>query len=149
MAWNGGLPMIVGILFLVGLVMAGFPAGGSALTSLTTSFTIDILGGKDQKRTLIHTCMAVLMGITIVVFHALNSTSVIDAVYRLASYTYGPLLGLFTFGLIWKRKVRDGWVPVIAVIAPNGYHFSYELLLMNAAFTIIGLWLAVKPKNQE
>jgi Na+/proline symporter len=143
--------------------MAGFPAGGSALTSLTTSFTIDILGGKDQKRTLIHTGMAVLMGITIVVFHALNSTSVIDAVYRLASYTYGPLLGLFTFGLIWKRKVRDGWVPVIAVIAPilclvldmnsvkwfNGYHFSYELLLMNAAFTIIGLWLAVKPKNQE
>lgn len=162
-AWNGGLPKIVGILFLVGLVMAGFPAGGSALTSLTTSFTIDILGGKDSKRTLIHSCMAVLMGIAIVVFHALNSTSVIDAVYRLASYTYGPLLGLFTFGLIWKRKVRDGWVPVIAVIAPilclildmnsvkwfNDYHFSYELLLMNAAFTIIGLWLAVKPKNQN
>ena len=162
-AWNGGLPKIVGILFLVGLVMAGFPAGGSALTSLTTSFTIDILGGKDSKRTLIHSSMAVLMGIAIVVFHALNSTSVIDAVYRLASYTYGPLLGLFTFGLSWKRKVRDGWVPVIAVIAPilclvldmnsvkwfNGYQFSYELLLMNAAFTIIGLWLAVKPKNQE
>ena len=75
----------------------------------------------------------------------------------------GLQLGLFTFGLIWKHKVRDGWVPVIAVAAPilclvldmnsvkwfNGYHFSYELLLMNAAFTIIGLWLAVKPKNQE
>ena len=162
-AWNGGLPKIVGVLFLVGLVMAGFPAGGSALTSLTTSFTIDILGGKDSKRTFIHSCMAVLMAIAIVVFHALNSTSVIDAVYRLASYTYGPLLGLFTFGLIWKHKVRDGWVPVIAVAAPilclvldmnsvkwfNGYHFSYELLLMNAAFTIIGLWLAVKPEKTE
>ena len=160
-AWNGSLPMVVGILFLVGLVMAGFPAGGSALTALTTSFTIDILGGKDKRRTWIHTGMAVLMAITIVVFDALNSTSVIDAVYRLASYTYGPILGLFTFGLVWKREVRDSWVPVIAIAAPilclvldmnsvawfNGYHFSYELLLMNAAFTIIGLWMAVKPKK--
>lgn len=162
-AWNGGLPMFVGILFLIGLVMAGFPAGGSALTALTTSFTIDILGGKDEKRTWIHTGMAVLMAIAILVFHALNSTSVIDAVYRLASYSYGPILGLFAFGLIWKRKVRDGWVPIIAVVAPilclildmnsvkwfNGYHFSYELLLMNALFTIIGLWMAVKPKSKE
>ena len=160
-AWNGGLPKIVGVLFLVGLVMAGFPAGGSALTALTTSFTIDILGGKDSQRTKVHTGMAILMGITILVFNALNSTSVIDAVYRLASYTYGPILGLFAFGLIWKREVRDGWVPLIAIVAPvlcfildhnseawfGGYHFSYELLLMNAIFTIIGLWMAVKPKQ--
>ena len=163
--WSGMLPAsgLVAALFIIGLVMAGFPAGGSALTALTTSFTIDILGGKDDKRTLIHSCMAVLMAISILIFNALNSTSVIDAVYRLASYSYGPILGLFAFGLIWKRKVRDGWVPVVAVAAPilclildlnsvrwfNGYHFSYELLLMNAVFTIIGLWIAVKPKNQE
>ena len=159
-AWNGGLPKIVGILFLIGLVMAGFPAGGSALTALTTSFTIDILGGKEQRRTLIHSGMAVLMAVCIIVFGLLNSTSVIDAVYRLASYTYGPILGLFTFGLCFKRKVRDRWVPLVAILAPilclvldlhsvqwfGGYHFSYELLLMNALFTLLGLGLITQRK---
>lgn len=157
-AWNGGLPIFVGILFLVGLVMAGFPAGGSALTALTTSFTIDILGGKEERRSWIHTGMAVIMAVCIIVFGLLNSTSVIDAVYRLASYTYGPILGLFTFGLCCKWKVRDRLVPIVAIAAPilclvldmnsvkwfDGYHFSYELLLMNAAFTIIGLLLLKK-----
>ncbi|MBP3203329.1 MAG: sodium:solute symporter [Bacteroidales bacterium] len=163
-AWSGMLPAsgLVAALFIIGLVMAGFPAGGSALTALTTSFTIDILGGKDSRRTWVHTGMAVLMAVTILVFNALNSTSVIDAVYRLASYTYGPILGLFAFGLIWKREVRDKWVPVVALLAPvlclvldlnsvawfNGYHFSYELLLMNAVFTIIGLWIIAKPRKQ-
>ena len=136
-AWSGLLPAsgLVATLFIVGLVMAGFPAGGSALTSLTTSFTIDIL-------------------------NALNNTSVIDAVYRLASYTYGPILGLFSFGLCCKAPVRDKWVPMAAVAAPllclvldlnsvrwfNGYHFSYELLLMNAVFTIIGLCCLIRKK---
>ena len=141
--------------------MAGFPAGGSALTSLTTSFTIDILGGKDSKRTLIHSGMAILMALCIIVFGLLNSTSVIDAVYRLASYSYGPILGLFTFGLCFKRKVKDRWVPVVAILAPilclvldthsvewfNGYHFSYELLLMNAIFTMLGLWIIAKREK--
>jgi len=160
--WSGLLPAsgLVATLFIVGLVMAGFPAGGSALTSLTTSFTIDILGGRDKKRTLVHTAMAVLMAICILVFNALNSTSVIDAVYRLASYTYGPILGLFAFGLCCKAPVRDKWVPLVAVAAPllcllldlnsvrwfNGYHFSYELLMMNAVFTIIGLCCLIKKR---
>ena len=158
--WSGLLPAsgLVAGLFIVGLLMAGFPAGGSALTALTTSFTIDILGGKDDKRSWVHTGMAVLMAVCIIVFNALNSTSVIDAVYRLASYTYGPILGLFAFGLIWKRKVRDGWVPLVAVLAPalclvldlhsvawfDGYHFSYEILPMNGLFTMAGLWLVSK-----
>ena len=158
--WSGMLPAsgLVAALFIVGLMMAGFPAGGSALTSLTTSFTIDILGGKEDKRTWVHTGMAVLMGVCILVFNAVNSTSVIDAVYRLASYTYGPILGLFAFGLLCKKQVRDAWVPVVAVLAPilclvldvnseawlNGYHFSYELLLMNAVFTFIGLICLIK-----
>ena len=162
-AWSGLLPAsgLVATLFIVGLVMAGFPAGGSALTSLTTSFTIDILGGKDSKRSWIHTGMAVLMAVCILVFNALNSTSVIDAVYRLASYTYGPILGLFSFGLCCKARVRDKWVPVVAVAAPllcllldlnsvrwfNGYHFSYELLLMNAVFTMLGLCLLIRKKQ--
>ena len=161
-AWSGLLPAsgLVATLFIVGLVMAGFPAGGSALTSLTTSFTIDILGGKDSTRSWIHTGMAVLMTVCILVFNALNNTSVIDAVYRLASYTYGPILGLFSFGLCCKAPVRDKWVPMAAVAAPllclvldlnsvrwfNGYHFSYELLLMNAVFTIIGLCCLIRKK---
>lgn len=153
--WNGGLPKVVGAMFLIGLVMAGFPAGGSALTALTTSFTIDILGGKDRHRSWVHSGMAVLMAVCIIVFGLLNSTSVIDAVYRLASYTYGPILGLFAFGLCCRRPVRDRWVPVVALAAPllclvldlhsvqwfNGYHFSYEILLFNALFTMAGLWL--------
>ena len=162
-AWSGLLPAsgLVATLFIVGLVMAGFPAGGSALTSLTTSFTIDILGGKDSKRSWIHTGMAVLMAVCILVFNALNSTSVIDAVYRLASYTYGPILGLFSFGLCCKARVRDKWVPAVAVAAPllcllldlnsvrwfGGYHFSYELLLMNAVFTMLGLCLLIRKKQ--
>ena len=163
-AWSGTLPAswLVAGLFVVGLVMAGFPAGGSALTALTTSFTIDILGGKDEKRTWVHTGMAVLMAVSILVFAALNSTSVIDAVYRLASYTYGPILGLFAFGLLFKREVRDRWVPLVAVLAPilclildlnsvawfGGYRFSYELLPLNAVFTMTGLWLVAKPKEK-
>ena len=141
--------------------MAGFPAGGSALTALTTSFTIDVLGGKDRYRTWIHSGMAVLMAACILVFNALNNTSVIDAVYRLASYTYGPILGLFAFGLCCKAPVRDRWVPLVAVVAPllcllldlnsvrwfGGYHFSYELLLMNAGFTVIGLCFLIRPRS--
>ena len=98
------------------------------------------------------------MAVCILVFNALNNTSVIDAVYRLASYTYGPLLGMFSFGLCCKQAVRDRWVPVVAVAAPllclvldlnsvrwfGGYHFSYELLAMNAAFTIIGLCCLIR-----
>ena len=158
--WSGALPKVVGVLFVIGLVMAGFPAGGSALTALTTSFTVDILGGRERSRVWVHTGMAVLMAVCILVFNALNSTSVIDAVYRLASYTYGPILGLFAFGMCCKAPVKDKWVPVVAILAPilclildlnsvrwfNGYHFSYEILLINALFTMAGLWLIRKRK---
>ena len=171
-AWSSGLPWIVGVLFIVGLVMAGFPAGGSALTALTTSFTIDILHSCHSERgschserqrrisvrTIVHTSMAVLMAVSILVFDALNSTSVIDAVYRLASYTYGPILGMFAFGILFKAPVRDKLVPVVAVVAPliclvldlnsvswfNGYHFSYEILPLNGLLTMAGLWLIRK-----
>lgn len=156
--WSGALPKVVGVLFVIGLVMAGFPAGGSALTALTTSFTVDILGGRERSRVLVHTGMAVLMAVCILVFNALNSTSVIDAVYRLASYTYGPILGLFAFGLCCKAPVRDKWVPLVAIVAPvvclvldlnsvawlGGYHFSYEILPLNGLLTMAGLWLIRK-----
>lgn len=156
--WSGALPKVVGVLFVLGLVMAGFPAGGSALTALTTSFTVDILGGRERSRVWVHTGMAVLMAVCILVFNALNSTSVIDAVYRLASYTYGPILGLFAFGMCCKTPVRDKWVPLVAVLAPivclvldlnsvawfGGYHFSYEILPLNGLLTMAGLWLIRK-----
>ena len=155
-ATSGLLPVVVGILFVTGLVSCSYAAGGSALTALTTSFTVDILGtdgNSDNQvkstREKVHICMAVCMGITIIIFNLLNNTSAIDAVYKLASYTYGPILGLFAFGIATKRKVRDRFVPLAAIISPvlclilqmnserwfGGYKFSYELLI----FTYIGL----------
>jgi len=164
-ATSGYLPVIVGVLFVLGLVSCAFSAGGSALTALTTSFTVDIIGtkGKSEEkvtstRKTVHLCMAGLMVIVIWVFHALNTQSAIDAVYKLASYTYGPILGMFAFGILTKWKVRDNLVPLVAIIAPilclilqlnsehwfGGYKFSYELLLFNALFTFIGLCLIKK-----
>ena len=154
------LPGIVGVLFVLGLVSSAYGAGGSALTSLTTSFTVDILGkGGDVKaRKTVHVGMAVLMAVTVIVFNALNSTSAIDAVYKLASYTYGPILGLFAFGILTQKAVKDKYVPIVALVAPaiclvlqlnserwfGGYRFSYELLLVNAALTFLGLCLLRK-----
>lgn len=166
-ATSGLLPGIVGVMFVVGLVSCAFSAGGSALTALTTSFTVDIIGtaGKSEEevttvRKRVHLTMALLMGVCIFIFHLLNTQSSIDAVYKLASYTYGPILGMFAFGLLTRRKVRDKWVPVVAVIAPilcfilqtnsvrwfGGYQFSYELLLFNALFTFLGLCLLIRRK---
>jgi Na+/proline symporter len=166
-ATGGSLPMIVGVLFVLGLVSCAFSAGGSALTALTTSFTADIIGtegkpeetvGRTRKR--VHIAMAVLMGIVVYGFYLLNTQSVIDAVYKLASYTYGPILGMFAFGLACRKPVRDKWVPLVAVLSPilcyvlqshseqwlGGYRFGYELLLVNALLTVLGLCLLIRNK---
>lgn len=164
-ATGGYFPVFVGVLFIIGLVSSAYSAAGSALTALTTSFTIDILGAKGKSdealtstRKRVHVAMAVLMGVTIFVFNSLNNTSVIDAVYTLASYTYGPILGLFAFGIFTKRQVRDRYIPLVAIVSPllclvlqlnseawfGGYRFSYELLLFNAFFTFLGLCLFIK-----
>ena len=169
-ATGGYLPAIVGVLFVIGLVSCAFAAGGSALTALTTSFTVDIIGtkGKSEEqvttiRKKVHLLMAFLMGVVIFVFYLLNTKSAIDAVYKLASYTYGPILGMFAFGIFSKRTVNDKWVPLVAVIAPvlcfilqsnserwfGGYKFSYELLLFNALFTILGLCLLIRRKKSN
>ena len=158
------LPSVVGVLFTIGLVSCAFSAGGSALTALTTSFTVDIIGtkGKSEEevsalRKKVHLGMALLMGIAIFMFHLLGTDSVIDAVYKLASYTYGPILGMFVFGLCCRKQVRDRFVPIVAVAAPvlsfnlqanserwfGGYQFSYELLLVNAGLTVLGLCLLI------
>ncbi len=156
-------PMIVGILFIVGFIAAAYSAAGSALTALTTSFTLDILGGakdKDLTRTrkLVHLLMAVCMAACIYVIYLLNNDSVIQTVYMLASYTYGPLLGMFVFGIFMKQQVHDRWVPVVAILSPilcfildmhsvewfNGYVFSHERLILNAVFTFIGLCCLIR-----
>lgn len=157
----GLLPPIVGIAFIIGLVSCSYASGGSALTAVTTSFTIDIVGirNKSEKaaaatRRTVHVGMAICMGLTIIVFDFLNSTSAIDAVYKIAGYTYGPILGMFAFGILSKRRPADKAVPFIAIAAPiiclilqlnserwfGGYKFSYELLILNAMLTCAGLF---------
>lgn len=170
-AFNENFPLIVGILFIIGLISAAYAAAGSALTALTTSFTVDILGSTKKNnseqttktRKKVHIAMAVVMGIVILIIHALNNTSVINAVYILASYTYGPILGMFVFGIFTKGKVRDKFVPIVALSSPvicliidlnsktwfNGYEFSHDRLILNAALTFIGLTLLRTGKSTE
>ena len=167
-AAHSSMPVIVGILFILGLISASYSAAGSALTSLTTSFTVDILkanGKKDEAtltrtRKLVHLSMSAIMGIVIIVFYLISNSDAISAVYALASYTYGPILGLFVFGLACKRPVRDRYVPWVCIASPVvcfvaqrwllsqfGYVMSFELLLLNAALTAIGLALLVKKTH--
>jgi hypothetical protein len=183
-ATGAGLPAIVGVAFVLGLIASTWSAAGSALTALTTSFTVDILGGRNADggfksakkggsrsgseahltriRETVHIGMAAAMVAVVVAFRALAHTSVIDAVYVLASYTYGPILGMFAFGMASRRQVCDRFVPLVALLSPSlcllldlnsttwfgGYRFGYELLIMNAAFTIIGL-MTISIKNTK
>ena len=153
-AATGQLGTAVVVLFTIGIVAAAFSSADSALTALTTSFCIDIAGrGGDERlrrRTHIAVCMVFIA--FILLFRAINSTSVLNAIYTLCSYTYGPLLGLFAFGMLTKRQTLDAAVPYIAIASPlvclaidhlvpvlTGYHFGYELLLLNGALTFAGL----------
>ena len=159
-AMECGLPMVVGLLFLLGLVASTYSSAGSALTALTTSFTLDILGAKGddvvKKRKMSHLGIAVVMAIVIIAFDAFSSQGAITLIFTMASYTYGPLLGMFAFGLFSRREIRGWAVPVVAVVAPLlsyiiarnseawlcGYQFSYEVILLNAAITMLGLCAA-------
>lgn len=153
-AAHPSMPLAVGLLFTVGLVAAAYNAAGSALTSLTTSFTVDILGRGESASTRrrVHAAMAVTMGAVIVIFYHLSSQDAISAVYTLASYTYGPILGLFAYGLLSRRPARDAAVPWICLLSPaaawavqwalrtfTGYETGFELLLINALLTVAGL----------
>lgn len=168
-AWSDDFPVVIGILFILGLIAASYSAAGSALTAMTTSFTVDILQADKKQndaqltktRKLVHVGMSVLMIVTIIVFNALNNDSAINAVYSLASYTYGPILGMFVFGMACKKPVNDKLVPVVCIVAPiislvlqqnseawfNGYQIGFELLLINAALTAIGLAFLIKNKR--
>ncbi len=143
-------------LFVLGIVAASFSSADSALTSLTTCYCVDIRRQPDNEflRKRMHVVMCFIFILFILLFRAVNSTSLIDAVYILASYTYGPLLGLFTFGLFTKQQPDDRFVPYICIASPLicyaldsatqyfwDYRFGYELLMLNGLLTFVGLWL--------
>ncbi len=153
-AASGHLGQMVVVLFTVGMVAAAFSSADSALTSLTTTFCVDICQrtDSDRLRRMVHLVISMAFVAVILMFKWFNNTSVIDAIYIMVSYTYGPLLGLFAFGLTNKRKVRERWVPMVAVASPMlcyafehaalslwGYQFGYELLLLNGWLTWLGM----------
>ncbi|MDE5815516.1 MAG: sodium:solute symporter, partial [Alistipes sp.] len=164
-AVNGKLPLAVGILFVIGLISSTYSSAGSALTALTTSFTIDILAatkhGDDRTltrtRRVVHIAMAVCMVALIAAFGYVADDSTINLVFKVAGYTYGPILGMFVFGLATHHRICDRWMPVVAIAAPllSGllqyvartcwdYQIGFELLIYNAAFTIAGMELLTK-----
>ena len=161
-ALNGGLGIGVGLIFILGLIAAAYSSADSALTSLTTSFCVDILDfdkdGDQQKqiktRKGIHLMFSLVLVVVIMIIKSLNDDSVIDSLFKLAGFTYGPLLGLYAFGMITKWKVKDLYVPIVCVISPFltyyiadnsvewfNYKFGFELLILNGVITFVGLLL--------
>lgn len=157
----------VGIVFLLGIIAAAFSSADSALTALTTAFCIDFLNLKKlpdrrrkQSRLIVHIGFSLLLFLVIIVFRLINNDSVITAVFKVAGYTYGPLLGLYTFGFFTKWKTRDSLVPFVAVLAPvitffasrysseiiPGYNMGFELLILNGLLTFIGLMIIKKKR---
>lgn len=162
------LGVVAGIVFIIGLISAAYSSADSALTSLTTSFSIDILElnkkfrdnenllKKNRQR--VHLSMALIIIFVIVLFELINNQAIIDQLFTFAGYTYGPLLGFYSFGLFTKYQVHDKWVPLVAITAPvvsflishtseflfNGYQFGFELLIINGLLTIIGLFIIKK-----
>lgn len=156
------------VVFIIGVIAAAFSSADSAMAALTTSFCIDILAIKDlnsqqakKTRVIVHLSVSIVVLITILLFNLLNNSTVIHAVFTMAGYTYGPLLGLFSFGLLSKRRPEVRLIPLVAILSPvltwllgtysplifNGYTFGFELLLVNGFLTFAGLWMlsARKP----
>jgi len=157
--------VFAGITFLLGITAAAYSSADSALTALTTSFCIDILGFENwdsekhkRDRIMVHLGFSILLFVVILIFRAINDQSVISAVFTIAGYTYGPILGLFAFGLFTRIKVRDNLVLPVCLASPIfsyllnmyseelflGYKFGYELLMVNGLLTFLGLFLIRK-----
>jgi Na+/proline symporter len=155
------------IFFIIGLISAAYPSADGALTALTASFCIDFIGIKkkdwtEQKqknvRYLVHLSFAVLLLLLIVIFRIINDQAVINELFTIAGYTYGPLLGLYAFGLITKKTPIDRFVPVVCILSPvlcyflnnnsaqifYGYKFGFEMLILNGLITFIGLLIISK-----
>ncbi|MBK7855748.1 MAG: sodium:solute symporter [Bacteroidetes bacterium] len=164
------LPPIAGLIFIIGLVSALFPSADGALTALTSSFCIDILGLKERNdlteqqkanlRRRVHIIITIVFMLLIVAYQKLIETSVIYTILKVASYTYGPLLGLFAFGMFTKRLITDNWQVVLVCLlspvlcwllneyAPGGYKFGIELLIVNGLITFLGLMVISKVKPE-
>lgn len=161
---------LAGIVFLLGIIAAAFSSADSSLTTLTTAFCIDFVSmdkktekAQKQIRLAVHIAFSIIMYLIVVIFGKLNDKSVISTVFTIAGYTYGPLLGLFAFGLFTKRKITDNFlVPLAAILAPlasffidkysvqllNGYKFGFELLIVNGALMFLALFLlSLKPQK--
>jgi Na+/proline symporter len=152
------------VLFVLGVIAASFSSADSALTSLTTSYCVDIRQQPQDERLRrrVHIVMCLLFVVVILLIRAVNSSSLIDAIYTIVSYTYGPLLGLFAFGLFTRRRVRDRFVPYVCIASPLlcyavdqlsqhlfAYRFGYELLMLNGLLTFIGLWLLSRHESAD
>lgn len=161
-ALNGGLGIAVGIFFILGLIAAAYSSADSALTALTTSFCIDFLDIKNRPkekqvdlRRKVHIAISLILAAVILVFNAINEESVVSELFKAAGYTYGPLLGLFAFGLITKKRIVDNYSIAVALFAPlltfiiqdnagkwfGGYQMGFELILINGIIMFMGLWL--------
>ncbi len=170
-ATQGYLGSMVTVFFILGLVAAAYSSADSALTALTTSFTVDILNSKGKSelelkrlRKKVHVFISFVLLAVILIFKVINNQSVISALFTVAGYTYGPLLGLYSFGLFTRFSVRDKLVPIVAVISPIicvilnyfseewlfGYQFGFELLILNGLITFSGLYIIhIRKPSQD
>jgi Na+/proline symporter len=167
---NGEFGVLAAVTFLLGITAATYASSDSALTALTTSFCIDFMQIEkyDEKRRnfikqLVHLGFSALFFVIILIFKAFSQSSILSIVFSMAGYTYGPLLGLFAFGLFNRIPVRDGWVPVVCVAGPlltyvvdthsaewmNGYVFGFEKLILNGLFVFMGLLLISEFKKDR
>lgn len=165
------LPGFISIIFVIGLISALFPSADGALTALTASICIDILGIQERKelsetqrtrtRLIVHFTMAFVFLLFVIGFKILNKQAIIDLLLKIAGYTYGPLLGLFMFGILTKRQIKDHLSPLICLVVPaicfvldiyasqiiSGFSFGPELLLWNGLLTFAGLWMISKKET--
>ncbi|HKL03333.1 MAG TPA: hypothetical protein VJ911_06635, partial [Cryomorphaceae bacterium] len=168
LAVDGELGIAVGIFFVLGLIASAYSSADSALTALTTSFSIDILevdklpeAEAKKRRQRVHVGMSLVLVVVILIFRIVNDDSVIAQLFSAAGYTYGPLLGLYAFGLFTRMPVKDQWVPLIAVSSPiisfiidfwsaelfGGYEIGFEILIINGLITFLGL-LAIRREGR-
>jgi Na+/proline symporter len=169
-ALNTDLGIGIGVIFILGLIAAAYSSADSALTSLTTSFCIDFLNIEKKEKILqkgirkkVHIGMSILLIIVIIIFKYVLEDNVISSLLQVASYTYGPLLGLFAFGIFTKFQIKDHYVWLIAIISValtflinknsvdwlGGYIFGFELLALNGLITFIGLFLVRRSSNNK
>lgn len=164
---------LAGLIFLVGLISALYPSADGALTALTSAFCIDILGLRERTtwdqhkktnvRYLVHLSFAIVFLLCILYFKAHNNASVISTILTIAGYTYGPLLGLYAFGMFTQKTIRDGWSPLVCIASPitcyyvnlhstqwfNGYQIGFEVLVLNGLLTFLGLMLISRKENKK